>query len=683
MHEPTSPISLISRFSPTSTTSSALAASALAWRRRIPLDFQGRPEPLEPPAGALDRWVRRLWSGRAFRSRAELQLRRRAETIVRLLDDARGMPTPLEIAAVRAALRASPDAESALLPAFVLVARVAGHVLRMRPYPVQILGALLIHDGRVAEMATGEGKTLTVMLAASVRALSGTSVHVVTVNDYLAQRDHELAKPMLHALGLTGGLVVGGLEEADRRQACQADVVHCSNKELAFDFLRGRLRHGRRSLQGLPRHAARLSGHGDGTADTVRYQFAIVDEADSVLLDEALTPLVIAETVDGAEGAEGPIHAALALARELVEDEDFVLDRHAGAVALTDSGERRVIARLDLRAAGLDIARHKIDLVTKALRALHLLVRDRAYIVQEGKAVIVDEGTGRVLADRSWEGGLHQLVEAKEGLELTPPRRNVERISFQQFFATYHTLSGTSGTVREVAGELLEHYRLRTVAVPLHRPSRRTTLPARVFRSRGAQYRFIRDRIVECVRAGRPVLVGTRDVRESERLAVRLREAGVPFSLLNARFTADEASLVALAGQPGRVTVATNMAGRGTDIALGDGVAQGGGLHVILTELHDAGRIDRQLAGRCARQGDPGSFEMLLRIDPRGTLAPSFDRMLLRWCRRRWPAAGAGLLPRLLLAVRRIAQRLREREHASVRRRLVAAEVQAASNADF
>ena len=651
---------------------------------RIPRDFAARPDTHAPAPGALDRWLRRLWSPPAFSRRIahpEQRLLARIEAARPAFVDRDAAGLREALVEVRAQLRAAPDGEQALARAFALVARFSALELGLDPYPAQLAGALLIHRGFVAEMATGEGKTLTVMLAAAVRALSGNAVHVVTVNDYLAQRDCGLASGLMRALGLACDVVVEGLPEPRKRLAYRADVVYCSNKELVFDFLRGRLASGRRP-EGLVRHAACLADPG-GLADGVRYQFAIVDEADSVLLDEALTPLVIAAPLESPAFGAYASQAAIAFARTLTPGDDFRLSPDRTAVSLTPRGERRAREWLDPGTPELDFDRIRIERVTKALRALHVLVRDKAYIVHDGKVRIVDEGTGRVLGDRSWEDGLHQMVEAKEGVEVSLPRQSVERIAFQQFFMRYHTLSGTTGTAREVAGELFEHYRLRVVAVPLHKPSRRRTLPACVFGDRRAQFDRVRERIVELAGEGRPVLVGTRTVEESERLAAHLRDAGIGFELLNARRPEIEAEAVAQAGRAGRVTVATNMAGRGTDILLGPGVASRGGLHVILTELHDAQRIDRQLAGRCARQGDPGSFEMLLRLDPGSTLGAGLDRLLLRLPREVWPASGRGFAPALMLAARRLLQRVRQGEHAAMRRRLVAHELRGDGLDDF
>lgn len=652
----------------------------------IPSDFIARDEAAVTPRGVLDGWLRRVWLPAAVLDRV-------SDCDRRLLDRVEADRASAEalseaglgqaVARVRSDLLRLRGDEGTLAHALALVAETCRRVSGLSPFRSQLLGALLIYRGLVAEMATGEGKTLTVMMAAALRALSGSRVHVVTVNDYLARRDGEAARLFLLRLGLSCGLVVADLSEAQRRAAYHCDVLYCSNKELVFDFLRERHRHGREPL-GLLRHAARLAG--PVPAGERRYQFAIIDEADSVLLDEAMTPLVLSAGSESSYPDRRVTELVLGMARRLVEGVDFHADRMVRRIELTAAGMQKVCAGLDLRDLRLEIDRVKLDLASRALHALHLLERDRAYIVRDGKVQIVDEGTGRILADRSWEQGLHQMVEAKEGLELSQTRQSVERISFQQFFLRYHTLAGTTGTASEVASELQEHYRLRVMKVPLNRPGRRQLHRARVFADRPAQAAFIVQRVAGLVAQGRPVLVGTRNVAESESLAASLRAAGLACALLNARHVAQEAELIAQAGQPGRVTVATNMAGRGTDIRLSGPARQNGGLHVILTELHAAQRIDRQLEGRCARQGDPGSFEIILRLEP-GTALGRFDGWLLLLGRLMpgggWPGSGLGWLASLALAAKRVLQRLGEGRDARLRRRMVRAEQQARGLIDY
>jgi preprotein translocase subunit SecA len=649
-------------------------------------DFVARADPIGAMPGPIAGWLRRLWSPKSV-------LRSAPANDLRLVDAAQAAWSELRklpdsslnqaLADARTALRLCPKPDKALAPLLAVVAESCRRVSGLAPFREQLLGAVLIYRGYVAEMATGEGKTLTVMLAAALRALAGSKVHVVTVNDYLTARDWALASPFMHRLGLECGLIVAGLSNDSRQAAHRAQVVYCSNKELVFDFLRERHAHGRQPL-GLARHAARLAGREAG-ADR-RYQFAIVDEADSVLLDEAMTPLVISSAETAALFDAATVSSALTVARGLVAGSDFIAELASRRLVLTPEGATRVCARLDLSPIGLEIDRVKLDFATKALYALHLLERDKSYIVQGDKVQIVDEGTGRILADRSWEDGLHQMVEVKEGLIPTAVRQSVERMSFQQFFRRYHSLAGATGTASEVATELQEHYRLQVVRVPLHKPLQRCMEQPRVFADRESQIAFIVSRVGQRIAAGQPVLVGTRNISESERLAIRLRELGIECALLNARHVEQEAVIVAAAGKAGAVTVATNMAGRGTDISLDQRAAECGGLHVILTELHAAQRIDRQLEGRCARQGDPGSFEMLLSLDPSSVLG-RFDSGLLRLSRltstQGWPRDGIGLFPLFALRLKRLLQRLCEVRDAGQRRLMVRLERQRQDLIDY
>lgn len=494
---------------------------------------------------------------------------------------------------------------------FALVREAAARTVRQRHFAVQLTGGWAMLNGMLAEMETGEGKTLTATLAAATAALSGRAVHVITVNDYLAARDAEWMRPVYEALGLTVGCLRQGMEPEARRAAYRCDVAYCSNKEVAFDYLRDRI-----VLGGRPRRIGAtveaLSGEDLRSRLLLRgLQFAIVDEADSVLVDEARTPLIL--SAQARQGQEEALHReALALAAEL-SDGDFRVGEQG--VEILDSG----LARLEELSAPLGGVwrgpRRREQLVRQALSALRVLQRDKHYLVRDGKVVIIDENTGRLMPDRSWEQGLHQLVELKEGCAVTGRRDTLARISYQRFFRRYLDLAGMTGTAREVAGELWAVYRLRVAAIPTHKPGRRRRLADRVYGSSEHKWRAVVQRVAQLRNAGRPVLIGTRSVAASETLAAQLEAAGLPYRLLNARQDRDEAEIIARAGEAACITVATNMAGRGTDIKLAPGVDEIGGLHVIATELNDSGRIDRQLFGRCARQGDPGSCEAILAVD--------------------------------------------------------------------
>jgi preprotein translocase subunit SecA len=463
----------------------------------------------------------------------------------------------------------------------------------------------------LAEMETGEGKTLTATLAAATAALAGCAVHVVTVNDYLAERDAEWMRPVFGVLGLSVGCVRQGMDTASRRAAYRCDITYCSNKEVAFDYLRDRV-----ALGGKPRAIATKvqALQGDGPLQQVLLrglQFAIVDEADSVLIDEARTPLIL--SADSKQGQDELLYRqALELARQL-GDGDYRI-RDAG-IELTEAGRQRLEVLSEPLSGLWRGPRRREQLLRRALSALHQFRRDQHYLVRDGKVVIVDESTGRVMPDRTWEQGLHQMIEIKEDCAVTGQRETLARISYQRFFRRYLHLAGMTGTGAEVARELWAVYRLRVAAIPTNRPGRRERHADQIYGRSERKWRAVVASTTMHRKAGRAVLIGTRSVAASESIAALLDEAKIPYRLLNARQDRDEADIVANAGAPMCVTVATNMAGRGTDIKLAPGVAQAGGLHVIATELNDSGRIDRQLFGRCARQGDPGSCEAILAIE--------------------------------------------------------------------
>ena len=495
--------------------------------------------------------------------------------------------------------------------AFALVRAAASRTINLRHFDVQLVGGWALLNGMIAEMETGEGKTLTATLAAATAALSGRAVHIITVNDYLAERDSEWMRPVYETLGITVGCIRNGLDPAQRRAAYGCDVTYCSNKEIAFDYLRDRM-----VLGGRPRPIALRLEALNGAAMRDRLllrglQFAIVDEADSVLVDEARTPLILSAEADHSQD-EAVHRQALDLAKQLSAADYRVRD---DGVELTESGAAS-LARLGESLAGVWTGpRRREQLVRQALTALHVFKRDQHYLMRDGKVVIVDEFTGRLMPDRSWEQGLHQLIEIKEDCEVTGRRETLARISYQRFFRRYVHLAGMTGTASEVAGELWAVYRRRVAKIPTHRPVRRVRYPHQVYGRAESKWQAVVESIEQQRRAGRPVLVGTRSVKSSEHLASLLDRAGLPYRLLNARQDRDEAEIVARAGEPGCITVATNMAGRGTDIKLAPGVAKCGGLHVIATELHDSGRVDRQLFGRCGRQGDLGSCEAILAVE--------------------------------------------------------------------
>ena len=564
-------------------------------------------------------------------------------------------------AACRPKLRKQGFEDVALVGAvFALVREAAYRALGMRHFDVQMVGAWAMLNGMLAEMETGEGKTLTATLAAATAALAGHAVHVITVNDYLAERDAQTMTPVYELLGLHVGCVRQGMEPPLRRAAYACDLTYCSNKEIAFDYLRDRL-----ALGGKPRLMAMkldaLSTQGTGDRLLLRgLQFAIVDEADSVLIDEARTPLILSGA--SGQGEEMVVHhEALKIAGALESRDYLISDR---GVVVTDAGRNRIESLCASLSGIWKGPRRREQLVQQALTALHVFTRDKHYLVRDGKVVIIDEYTGRLMPDRSWEQGLHQLIEIKEKCEVTGRRETLARISYQRFFRRYVHLCGMTGTASEVVGELWAVYRLRVAKIPTHRPVRRVFMPSRSYGSIAAKWTAIVESIVQHSGKGRPVLVGTRSVSASEQLAARLDKTGIRYRLLNARQDKDEAEIVARAGEPGCVTVATNMAGRGTDIKLAPGVADNGGLHVIATEMHDSGRIDRQLFGRCGRQGDPGSCEWILAAED------DLIKSYLPFAAKRLKTRGQ-LPERAAMLLFRYAQERAERENSRSRRDLL------------
>jgi preprotein translocase subunit SecA len=627
------------------------------------------PERVDPRPTTLDRWIwratgpvlRRL-SGWQVRPGALIRAVAATEAELRELDEhqlryaALALRTPLRLLGLRDELVAR---------SFALVREAARRTLGERHYDVQLVGGRVLLAGLVAEMETGEGKTLTATLAASTAALGGIPVHVVTVNDYLARRDAEWMAPVYAALGLTVGAVVHGMDHEERRAAYACDITYCTSKELAFDYLRDRLALGQHGSR-LRLQVERLSSERPRARQLVLrgLHFAIVDEVDSVLVDEARTPLVISEYVD-AGGERRVYEQALKLAAGLDPSGDFTIDRRERRIDLTERGRQRLSDLAQPMGAVWRGRLRREELVRQALGASHMFHRDVHYLLQDdGRVVVVDEFTGRRMPDRSWGDDLHQLLETKEGACLTGRNETLARISYQRFFRRYLHLAGMTGTAREAAAELWSVYRLGVRRVATRRPLRRRALPPRISATAAARWAAVVARVAELSRSGRPVLVGTRSVAASEQLSRLLHDAGIEHRVLNARQDEAEAEIAAMAGEPHRVTVATNMAGRGTDIKLAPGVAERGGLHVIATEYHEAGRIDRQLFGRCGRQGDPGSFEVIASLE---------DDLMARygmWWRdvARWAAGAAGRVPAWLgRRAERRAQRGAEKLHARMR----------------
>ena len=568
----------------------------------------------------------------------------------------------------RARLLSERHTDDLIANAFAIIREKSGRTLGMRHFDCQLIGGWVIFHGMLAEMHTGEGKTLTAALPAATAALAGIPVHVVTVNDYLAERDAEIMRPLYESLGLTVGIIAESSKPAERQAAYGCNITYCTNKQLAFDYLKDRLVLGRSSgriqleVDRLDRQRAR---HGELLLRGLC--FAIVDEADSVLIDEARTPLILSRPADSKEETQ-IFGDSLLLAAQMRPGKDFLIDTRERTITLTDGGEER-LGHLAEPLGGIWCAqRRRRELIVQALTAQYLFCRDKHYLVRDDKVQIIDEYTGRVMPDRSWERGLHQMVQAKEGVEISARNETLAKISYQRFFRRYLRLGGMSGTAHEVAGELSSVYGLNVVSIPTNRPSQRRVLPDQVYATRDEKWQAVIAEVRNRQANGQPVLVGTRTVEESEYLGTLLKNAGLKHDVLNARQDHREAAIVARAGESGRITVATNIAGRGTDIALGPGVCEQGGLHVIVTERHEAGRIDRQMIGRAARQGDPGSAVSILSIEDE--LVAMYYPNALYWSIDRATARG-NPLPRWAGAIpTRITQRLLERRHAQIRAEL-------------
>ena len=580
----------------------------------------GRTADRPLPRGMDAAWDAAIGIAKALVPRRQ-RFMRRAARILALENQYRDLASSrlAEAAArMRDMLRCGKETPADLERAFALVREVARREVGMSIFHVQVAGALALESGCVAEMATGEGKTLTATLPATIEGWRGKGCHIVTHNDFLAARDAEWMGSVYRFCGLHVAAIQQDMSPPERREAYQADITYCTNKEVTADFLRDRLALGR--LQGLPSALmARIAeGAGSGTDRLVQRgtHFAIIDEAVSILIDEAVTPLIISGDAPNPEQVEA-FRQAARLAAALEPDRDFRVNPRYREVDLTAAGK----ARLGEIAQGLggvwSGARRREELAVQALTAREFYLRDKQYIIdgKEEKVVIVDEFTGRLMPDREWRDGLHQAVSAKEEITIQPPKDTYARVSFQRFFRLYRKLSGMTGTAAEAWREFWQIYHLPVVTIPTNRPCARTVLPDRVHATEAAKWKAIVEEICRIHATGRPILVGTRSVSASERLSGMLTQIGLEHQVLNAVRHAEEAQVTAAAGQAGKITVATNMAGRGTDIKLGAGVADLGGLHVMATERHEAGRIDRQLFGRSARQGDPGSAQAIVSLE--------------------------------------------------------------------
>lgn len=617
--------------------------------------------------------LRGLWETRSSSpARFIDRVNERVPEVSALTDDALARA----VVEVRYGLRKHGFSDAAVLAqAFAVVAVCCERRLGMLPYHTQMKTAYLMLRGRVVELDTGEGKSLTAAYTAALAALAGQRVHVVTVNDYLAERDASEHDPLFAALGLSSSVVLEKTEHEQRHSLYANDIVYCCNKILVFDYLRDRVTLGDR-VQPLRLHFDRWLG-AMGKTNLRGLAFAIVDEIDSVLVDEARTPLILSASIANPE-AETFYRECIACARGLQAPTDFDWMGLPLRPVLRLQGQQSIeqwMARQGDLTPLWHARRRREQSVIQALVALHSFERDVHYIVKDNKVMIVDENTGRVMPDRSWERGLHQMIEIKEGVQVSDDRETMAKISYQQFFRRYLSLSGMSGTCREIRSELAAVYAQSVVRVEPRLVSKRRLLSRHIFATANEKWDEVVRQTRELIMQGRPVLIGTKTIRASEALSQCLTSNGVFHQVLNAKQDADEAERVAKAASPGMVTIATNMAGRGTDIRLQPVVVQAGGLHVILTEGHDNARVDRQLVGRCARQGDPGSWSAVLSLeDDLVTEAKPWGMAL--W--RRWLGAHAGARPIqfLFLMMYRWVQWQTDRRHSLSRRQMLKADTQ-------
>ncbi|MED4568603.1 preprotein translocase subunit SecA [Brevibacillus agri] len=491
----------------------------------------------------------------------------------------------------KARLAQGEQLDKILNEAFAVVREASKRVLGMRHFDVQLIGGMVLQEGRISEMKTGEGKTLVATLATYLNALLGKGVHVVTVNEYLAERDSRIMGQLYNFLGLTVGLNKNGLSPEEKRAAYACDITYGTNNEFGFDYLRDNMVLYKEQMVQRPLF------------------FAIIDEVDSILIDEARTPLIISGS---ANKSTELYYICSHFVKRLEPEKDFTIDEKLKIVNLTDEGVGKVEKAFNIDnlydTAHITLNHH----ITAALKAQVLFKRDVDYVVQEGEVVIVDEFTGRLMVGRRYSDGLHQAIEAKEGLRVQSESMTLATITLQNYFRMYEKLAGMTGTAKTEEEEFKKIYGLDVVVIPTNKPVIRQDLPDLVFKTEAAKYRAVVNDIVERHKKGQPILVGTISIENSERLSHMLKQKGVPHSVLNAKHHEREAEIVARAGQYGAVTIATNMAGRGTDIQLGEGVAELGGLHIIGTERHESRRIDNQLRGRAGRQGDPGSSQFFL-----------------------------------------------------------------------
>ena len=539
--------------------------------------------------------------------------------------------------------------EDILPEAFAVVREAARRTVGMRHFDVQLMGGIVLHEGRIAEMKTGEGKTLVATLPAYLNALTGKGVHVVTVNDYLARRDAEWMGEIYRFLGLSVGVIVHGLDFDERRQAYNADVTYGTNNEFGFDYLRDNMVLYAEQMVQRPLH------------------YAIVDEVDSILIDEARTPLIISGP---SEEAPELYYQFARLVPRLKRDVHYTVDEKVKTVALTEAGVARVEELLNIDNLFDDQHFQLNHYVIQALKAATLFKRDRDYIVKDGEVIIVDEFTGRLMYGRRYSDGLHQAIEAKENVKIERESQTLASITFQNYFRMYEKLAGMTGTAKTEEEEFEKIYGMDVVVIPTHKPMIRIDYPDAVYRTEKAKFEAVVEEVCQLHAQGRPVLVGTISIEKSEMLSRMLQQRGIPHSVLNAKHHDMEAEIVKQAGQRGAVTIATNMAGRGTDIVLGEGVNELGGLHIIGTERHESRRIDNQLRGRAGRQGDRGSSRFYVSLEDDLMRLFGSERVSAIMERLGWEADEAIEHPQISKAIENAQKRL-EAYHFDIRKQVL------------
>jgi preprotein translocase subunit SecA len=550
-----------------------------------------------------------------------------------------------------------------LVDSFALGIEATRRVLGKTHYPVQVHAGIQIFRGNVVQMQTGEGKTITAVLPVILRAYTGAGVHVLTSNEYLALRDANQLRPVYELVGLSVGAVSGDMDDAAREVAYSMDVTYTTAGEIGFDFLRDSMKRGQPEQSDRRQNAARPVLRG--------FHFAMVDEADSILIDDARTPLIIGSERSEQKNKNGLCMWADEFAPSLVQGKDFILDSRKKTVDLTEFGCRKVLLSRKPQELTEFNNEQIFQHIEQALVARRFYQRERDYLVMEDNSVvIVDEGTGRVMEERKWQQGLHQAIEAKEKVSITSGNSTAARVTLQSLFRRYQYLAGMTGTAMQVRSEIRKVYRVGTSVIPTHRPCIRRMLPTRIFLDVRSKHEAVTQSVHRHLENDRAILIGTPSVDSSELLSAHLRRAGIHHEVLNCRSHGREAEIVSQAGKLRSVTIATNMAGRGTDILLDPLVRKAGGLHVIATERHTSARIDRQLIGRCARQGDPGSYEFLLSVEDelfRSMNSLQHQRLCERASRF---ASASGELPSSFESVFIGLQRAIERQHARSRRQL-------------